>query len=113
MKKRLLIVLSIVSTNILAQNAASKEVLLDNESVQMLRLTYPVGTESGFHTHIAPFRTVYVVQGGKLELIPEGQTNGKLIEAKTGTAMYLPAATHNIRNAGETDIVLIETELKE
>lgn len=113
MKKILLIVLCIVSTNILAQNTASKEVLLDNESVEMVRLSYPPGTESGFHAHIAPFRTVYVVQGGQLELIPQGKENGKVIEAKTGMAMYLPAATHNVRNAGDTEIVLIETELKE
>ena len=49
---------------------AKREVVLDNASVEVVRLTYPAGTESGMHTHIHPNRVVYFVKGGKLELVP-------------------------------------------
>jgi mannose-6-phosphate isomerase-like protein (cupin superfamily) len=34
------------------------------------------------------------------------------LEVADGQAIYLPAATHNVRNVGDTEIVIIETEIK-
>jgi quercetin dioxygenase-like cupin family protein len=45
-------------------------VLLDNDRVLMVRNTFPPGKSSGLHTHVYPQRTVYVVQGGRLQLQP-------------------------------------------
>ena len=91
----------------------TKEVLLDNEAVEIIRLTYPPGSESGMHTHEHPNRAAYVVKGGWLEVVPEDdQQASQLLEAPDGTAFYLPSSTHNIRNAGDTEIVIIETEIK-
>ncbi len=89
------------------------EVLLDNEFVQVVRLTYPVGTESGQHTHIHPNRVVYAVKGGTLEIIPadEGEPRNR-VDVPDGAALFVPASTHNVRNAGNTEIVLVETEIK-
>ena len=91
----------------------SKEILIDNDKVQMVRLIYPPNTESGFHQHEFPYRTVYVVKAGKLALIANDDNyTTKVIDLKVGQALFLPATEHNVKNIGATDIVLIETEIK-
>lgn len=91
----------------------TREVVLDNDAVEVVRLTYPAGSESGMHTHQYPNRVAYVVQGGTLEMIPgDGDKPRQSLEVADGQAIYLPATTHNVRNVGETEIVIVETELK-
>ena len=91
----------------------TREVLLDNATVEVVRLTYPPGTESGMHTHEHPYRAAYVVKGGKLELVPaDSRQPSQVLEIADGQAMFLPAATHNVRNIGPTEVVIIETEIK-
>ena len=53
------------------EKIGDREVLLDNSDVEVVRLTYPVGAESGMHTHIHPNRVVYFVKGGTLEIVPD------------------------------------------
>ena len=92
----------------------TREVLLDNETVEVVRLTYPPGAESGMHTHKYPGRAVYFVKGGKMELIPADlQQASQVIDAPDGKAIFLPATTHNIKNIGDTEVVIVETEIKE
>lgn len=90
-----------------------REVVLDNEDVEVVRLTYPAGTESGMHTHTYDNRVVYFVKGGTLILIPQDslQPSTTLI-AVDGQTLFLPATTHNVRNIGDTEVVIVETELK-
>lgn len=91
----------------------TREVLLDNDAVEVVRLTYPVGSESGMHTHLHPNRVVYFVKGGKLELIPEDeQQQSKVMDVPDGKTLYLPSTTHNVKNIGNTEIIIIETEIK-
>ena len=91
----------------------TREVLLDNEYVEVVRLSYPVGTESGMHGHAYDHRAIYVVSGGRLEVIPADSTQAsRIIDIQDGQAVFMPAATHNVRNVGDTDIILIETEIK-
>ena len=91
----------------------TREVLLDNQSVMVIRLTYPAGTESGMHTHVYPHRVVYTVNGGTLELVPaDPQVPPQSIEVHDGDITFVPASTHNVKNVGDTRVVLIETELK-
>lgn len=91
----------------------TREVLLDNETVQVVRLTYPPGSESGMHAHEHPYRAAYVVKGGKLELVPaDSQQPSQVLELAEGQAMFIPASTHNVRNIGATEIIIIETEIK-
>lgn len=91
----------------------TQEVLLDNQQVLMVRNTFPPGRASGQHSHQYPFRTVYVVQGGEIRIIPaDALQPARTISIETGSALMLPAQEHNIRNVGETTVVLIETELK-
>ncbi|MFX4223949.1 MAG: hypothetical protein ACMVO3_25105 [Thalassobaculum sp.] len=75
---------------------SSKEVLLNNNDVEVVRLTYPAGTESGMHTHPYPNRVVYFVKGGKLLLQPENsELPDKILNVVDGQTLYLPATTHN------------------
>lgn len=91
----------------------TREVLLDNDAVEVVRLTYPPGSESGMHTHQFPNRVAYVVKGGTLEMVPGGREQAdRPIEVEDGQAIFLPAATHNVKNVGDTEVIIIETEIK-
>jgi len=91
----------------------TREVLLDNEAVQVIRLTYPAGTESGMHTHEFPNRVVYFIKGGNLELVPaDTQAESEVFVVGGGEAVYLPGVTHNVKNIGDDEIVILEVEIK-
>jgi mannose-6-phosphate isomerase-like protein (cupin superfamily) len=92
------------------EKLGSRKVLLDNSIVEVVRLTYPAGHESGVHTHIHPNRVVYFVKGGKLELIPEDKHQpSKVINVADGKTLFLPSTTHNVKNIGSNEVVIIET----
>jgi len=96
-----------------AQKQSSKEILLENDKVQIVRAIYPAGSESGMHTHKYAFRTVYFIKGGKLELISSDKSKkSKILVAENGKTLFLPATTHNVKNIGDTEVIIIETELK-
>ena len=65
------------------------------------------------HTHTYDNRVVYFIKGGTLILIPEDsrKPSTKLL-ATDGQTLFLPATTHNVRNIGQTEVVILETELK-
>jgi mannose-6-phosphate isomerase-like protein (cupin superfamily) len=107
----LLLVLS--TTSIANEKLGKREVLLDNSDVEVVRLTYPEGAESGMHTHIHPNRVVYIVKGGILELIPEDkQQKPRVLNVSDGQTLFLPTTTHNVKNIGMTKIVIVENEIK-
>lgn len=107
------LLLSLSSFSIAETKKGIKEVILDNDSVEVVRLTYPAGTESGMHQHQHPNRVVYVVKGGKLQLISaDPHAAPKILEILAGKALFLPATKHNVKNIGASEIVLIETEIK-
>ncbi|RPH96789.1 MAG: hypothetical protein EHM68_10545 [Lysobacterales bacterium] len=114
--KTILIIVILITTHSLVVadvKTGTREVLLDNAAVQMVRLIYPAGSESGMHTHEHPYRAAYVVQGGKLELVPaDSRQPTQVLEVADGEASFLPGATHNVRNIGATEIIIIETEIK-
>ncbi|WP_298769764.1 hypothetical protein [uncultured Shewanella sp.] len=91
----------------------AREVLLDNDKVQIIRLTYPPGTESGMHTHDFPHRAVYFVKGGKLRLLSDNNESQRhVINIPDGKAFFMPKVAHNVINIGETEVIIIETEIK-
>ena len=108
------ILLLVFSSISLANDKLGKrEVLLDNSDVEVVRLTYPVGTESGMHTHIHPNRVVYFVKGGALKLVPKDKMqNPKVLNVSDGQTLFLPTTTHNVINIGNTEVVIVETEIK-
>ncbi|MCP3674728.1 MAG: hypothetical protein GY829_09725 [Gammaproteobacteria bacterium] len=113
MKLIMIILLASSGISFADTKLGTREVVLNNEQVEVVRLTYPVGSESGMHTHIHPNRVVYFVKGGKLELIPEDKNkSSKVLDAKDGQTLFLPETTHNVKNIGDTKIVIVETEIK-
>jgi len=91
----------------------TREVLLDNDDVEVVRLTYPAGTESGMHSHEYPNRVIYFIKGGNLELVPEDtETEPQVLIIGDGETIYLPAVTHNVKNIGNDEIVILEVEIK-
>jgi len=108
-----IILLFFSNSTIADDKRGKKEILLDNSSVEVVRLTYPVGTESGMHTHKHPNRVVYFVKGGKLQLIPQDKKQqSKVLNVTDGQTLFLPTTTHNVKNIGHTEIIIVETEVK-
>lgn len=85
-------------------------VLLENEWVLVVELVYPPGSEAAPHAHAHP-RTVYVVEGGSLELTPEGGEPVR-VSLASGQALWRPAESHSVRNVGGTTLRVVETEVK-
>lgn len=93
--------------------SGSREVLLNNADVEVVRLTYPPGAQSGMHTHPHPFRVVYFIKGGTLLLQPADENEPeKQLVVPDGKTLYLPATTHNVINTGGTEVIILETEIK-
>lgn len=94
-------------------NLGTRELILDNGKVEVSKLTYPAGTESGMHTHKYAHRVVYVIKGGTLELVSGDKSKpSKVVKLSEGKAIFAPGTTHNVRNIGNTEIILLETEIK-
>ncbi len=105
--------LAFTTISFASDKQGKREVLLDNAAVEVVRLTYPAGAESGMHTHAHPNRVVYFVKGGMLELIPKNkQQKVKILNVADGKTLYLPSTTHNVKNIGKTEIIIVETEIK-
>ncbi len=113
MKYTFLATLLIFSTSSFAAIKAKKEILLDNTDVEVIRATYPAGSESGVHTHVYANRVVYFVKGGVLAITPEDTNKpDRIITVKDGQTLYMPGGTHNVKNIGDTEIIIVETEIK-
>lgn len=113
MKYLILPALLLASSSSFATVKAKKEVLLDNTDVKVIRATYPAGSESGMHTHVYPNRVVYFVKGGVLAISPQDSSKpDRIITVKDGQTLYMPGVTHNVKNIGESEIVIVETEVK-
>jgi oxalate decarboxylase/phosphoglucose isomerase-like protein (cupin superfamily) len=60
-----------------------------------------------------PNRVVYFVKGGVLELVLKDKSQQpKIINVADGKTLFLPSTTHNVKNIGNTEVVIVETEIK-
>ncbi len=90
-----------------------KTILLENDSVQVVLIRYAPGAASPLHTHEFPGRTSEVLQGGELELLPDGDAaKAKRVSIRTGMVLWRPAATHIVRNVGTSETAVLEVEVK-
>ena len=85
------------------------QVLLENDRVLVLKMTLAPGESDVMHSHRD--ESVYFERGGKLIIKEE---NGNLIEADVpdGRAMWHPAWSHQVTNAGSSEVVAIIVEAK-
>ncbi|GMM84014.1 cupin domain-containing protein [Pseudoalteromonas sp. MTN2-4] len=113
MKRIILSTMLLVTSSSFAVTKAKKEILLDNTDVEVIRATYPAGSESGVHTHVYANRVVYFVKGGVLAITPKDTSKpDRIITVKDGQTLYMPGGTHNVKNIGDTEVIIVETEIK-
>jgi beta-alanine degradation protein BauB len=86
------------------------KVLLDNAHVRVLDVHIPPGQNIAMHSH--PANVTYVVSGGKVKVtLPDGKTAVR--DLTTGSATWSEPVTHAVENVGNTEIHLVQTEMKE
>jgi quercetin dioxygenase-like cupin family protein len=81
--------------------------VLENASVRVLRISYPVGEKSTMHQH--PDSIVIPLAASKVRFtMPDGKSEEN--ELASESAMYSPAGTHNPANigTGPVDAILVE-----
>ena len=86
------------------------KVLLDNDDVKVLEVTFEPGQSDNMHDHYPS--TVYIFQGGKAQVtLPDGTVNE--IEPPTGFIGHnTETARHQVKNIGDNTIKIILVERK-
>ena len=86
------------------------KVLLDNEDVKVLEVTFEPGQSDNMHDHYPV--TFYLLQGGKAQVtLPDGTVNEG--EFPTGfTGHNTEKVRHQVKNIGETTIKILLVERK-
>ena len=86
------------------------KVLLDNEDVKVLEVTFQPGQSDELHRHNV--MTFYAIEGGKMQVtLPDGTV--KENEIPTGrTGHRKTITTHQVKNIGENTVKVIVVEHK-
>jgi len=86
------------------------KVLLDNEDVKVLEVTFQPGQSDELHRHNV--MTFYAIQGGKMQVtLPDGTV--KENEIPTGrTGHRKTITTHQVKNMGENTVKVIVVDHK-
>jgi oxalate decarboxylase/phosphoglucose isomerase-like protein (cupin superfamily) len=90
---------------------AHYKVLVDNASVRVLKVDFPVGAKSPMHSH--PDAMLVALGDAKATFtFPDGKTQD--VELKNEAGLYTPAFTHAPANTGTTpvDAILVEFKAK-
>ncbi|HVE61957.1 MAG TPA: cupin domain-containing protein [Chitinophagaceae bacterium] len=80
----------------------------DTLDIKMYEVTLKPGDSVALHTH--PDHTLYVVQGGKIIITPQGG-QGQEMDVQAGMGMILPAQTHSGKNIGKTTVKLLVSDI--
>jgi beta-alanine degradation protein BauB len=102
------------SSAALAQDAAKVDsahykVLLENPSVRVLKVTYPIGDKSVMHQH-PDTMVIPLVTSNVRFTTPDGKTQDMELAAETVT--YTPAGTHRPENIGKAAVDALLVEFK-
>jgi uncharacterized RmlC-like cupin family protein len=102
------------SAPVLAQDAVTADpahykVLIDNASVRVLKITYPVGATSKVHQH--PDSIIVPLAGVKVRFTLPDKTSQD-VEMASESATYAPAGTHTPTNIGTVPIDGLLVEFK-
>jgi quercetin dioxygenase-like cupin family protein len=97
-----------------AQDAAKVDskhyqVVLENDQVRVLRITYGPHEKSVMHSH-PPGVVVYLTDARGKFTLPGGKTQDAV--TKAGTVAWTDATTHMPENTGDKDFEVIQVELK-
>ena len=82
----------------------------DNGRVVMTRWRFPPGSETGWHRHARDYCIVYLTPAKHSVETKDGVRE---VVLAAGESYFRQAGVeHNVVNAGENDILMVETELK-
>lgn len=86
------------------------KVLLDNEHVKVLEVTFAPGQSDSKHDHYP--MTAYVIEGGKAQItLPDGTVSER--DIPTGATMHNSTITrHQVKNIGENTMKVLLVEQK-
>jgi len=85
------------------------KVVMENEKVRVLRITYAPGEKSVMHYH--PDAVAYYLSDGKSRMTtPDGKSQD--LPIKAGGADFTPAGMHLPQNTGDKPFELILVEMK-
>ena len=83
---------------------------LENERVIVTEWRFAPGAETGAHRHGHDYVITPITNGTMLLQTPEGE---KIAELVAGQSYFRQAGVeHNVINAGDSELVFVETELK-
>ena len=85
------------------------KVLLENDQVRVLRITYGPHEKSVMHSH-PPGVVVYLTDARGRFTMPGGKAQDAV--TKAGTVVWTDATTHMPENTGDKDFEVIQVELK-
>lgn len=88
----------------LTVEAAFANKLADTLNVKMYEITLKPGDTVALHNH--PDHSMYVIQGGKLSIAPEG-AEAKIFDLKPGMGMMTGPENHTGKNIGSTTVKLL------
>ena len=82
----------------------------DNDRVVMNEWRFPPGSETGWHRHSLDYCIVYLTAA---KFSVEAKNGTHAVVLKAGEAYFRKAGVeHNVINAGDNEVLMIETELK-
>jgi quercetin dioxygenase-like cupin family protein len=89
---------------------AAATMIEDNARVRITEWRFAPGTETGWHTHSMDYIVVYGTAG---QLLAETKEGPITVQVRSGQSYFRKAGVeHNIVNAGNEDLIFVETELK-
>lgn len=87
----------------------TKKVLLDNEHVNIAKVTFAPGAVADWHSH--PQYTAYAVTDVKMQVEMKDKKTS-VVDLKAGQAIWSPAVKHKTSNVGKKAFTVIVTEIK-
>ncbi len=91
------------------KTATPPELLLENNRVRVLRVSFRPGEKAAMHSH--PDYITYVTKSGELRMTsPSGDIETMSFEA--GKAVYFNAESHEVENSGSSEVEAIVIEIK-
>jgi len=92
----------------LTAGAAFSKKLYDTLNMKIFEVTLKPGDSIALHTH--PDHTVYILQGGKAEIISQDETRGTM-ETNAGDGWITGPYTDQVKNIGKTTIKWVEIDV--
>jgi beta-alanine degradation protein BauB len=82
----------------------------DNDRVRITEWRFAPGAETGWHLHALDYVVVY---GTSAQLLAETKEGPVSVQVAAGQTYFRKAGVeHNIVNAGDKEVIFVETELK-